>query len=716
MKNKLLTAILSCSFLVGVAYAGTMLNQDEDLVESAYDRLQLNQGVDVKKAMIGDTEGVSYSRTYAQYGKNETTNRYALRFSTAVKGDIESLNYVRYGYDVEKKVTPVTTVYKGIKAGDKVYYYDGKDITTDDSYAGQYYWACYTIEFNENSNMMDTNFVAQLEIKTSEKTEISEAKSSSLSGLKNLDENKDQYPYNVSLIQREKERGAWFGIVIDWTDIDYKVSDINAVKMSYTFGDNQSVEENLIAVNNKVESNDYRLAINRAFNGASYIDNECKFFMEIINDAGKKYNISFDFFGSNFGIGTIMPSKGLVSSVEELAKYKVTFDANYLEAEAIDTILDVTNGLTYGELPHVERDGHRFLGWYTDKNDGDLITSGTIVDLSSDITLYAHWEAEQIFNLFIGGGGGAWVPVVISWTDDNYDLVTDHNKISVTFVINGSEMKEAGHIDNCYVNNDSNEARVGSSMPSADFRGANLQFTAKIELETLNGEFYLITAEVNHNADVFTILSLNVEQIIYEEVEINFDANDGQFINQEDKVRRYTKNKAFNSLPEVKRDEYVFDGWYTELDSGERITENSICQLDDGATLYAHWTSKADAPVYNVEIVHADGGAWFRVKLSWFDDAQDITTYNDIEVSLTRPDGNKQNFNGFMDQRTDNNDENYAVFGCGFVGADFIFVEYNTLELKVTTTSGEVYLVTCTIIPINNGKSYDVTDIKTSLQ
>ena len=71
-----------------------------------------------------------------------------MRFATAVKGDIDSLSYTRAAIAGKEAATfQVTTVYRGIEAGEAVYYYDGTDLTTDASHAGNYYWACYTIAF-----------------------------------------------------------------------------------------------------------------------------------------------------------------------------------------------------------------------------------------------------------------------------------------------------------------------------------------------------------------------------------------------------------------------------------------------------------------------------------------------------------------------------------------------------------------------------------------
>ena len=52
----------------------------------------------------------------------------------------------------------------------------------------------------------------------------------------------------------------------------------------------------------------------------------------------------------------------------------------------------VTYGSKYGTLPTPTRDKYEFVGWYTDRNGGEKVTSNTIVNHASDRWLYAHWE------------------------------------------------------------------------------------------------------------------------------------------------------------------------------------------------------------------------------------------------------------------------------------------------------------------------------------
>ncbi len=50
----------------------------------------------------------------------------------------------------------------------------------------------------------------------------------------------------------------------------------------------------------------------------------------------------------------------------------------------------------YHKLPTPSREGYKFQGWYTQKEDGEKIESETIVSTKTSHVLYAHWEKESL--------------------------------------------------------------------------------------------------------------------------------------------------------------------------------------------------------------------------------------------------------------------------------------------------------------------------------
>ena len=73
--------------------------------------------------------------------------------------------------------------------------------------------------------------------------------------------------------------------------------------------------------------------------------------------------------------------------------YTVRFNAN--GGTVSTSSKTVTKGKTYGTLPTPVRSGYEFLGWYTDAGAGTRIKAESVVSLSADQTLYAHWKQTK---------------------------------------------------------------------------------------------------------------------------------------------------------------------------------------------------------------------------------------------------------------------------------------------------------------------------------
>ena len=74
-----------------------------------------------------------------------------------------------------------------------------------------------------------------------------------------------------------------------------------------------------------------------------------------------------------------------------MSQYTVTLNPNHGQME--EESVTVTYNMPYGELPVPTRDQYEFSGWYTELDGGELITDKSIVELTEDHTLYAHWDS-----------------------------------------------------------------------------------------------------------------------------------------------------------------------------------------------------------------------------------------------------------------------------------------------------------------------------------
>ena len=146
MKKTLFILAIS-AFSFGMLSNNTSLPKN-DLIESTELEDTKLQKVNIRKA-----NSVTEFQTSKIYTQVDTSGTY-LRFATAIKGEVNSIKYIRTieGYTSSKDGFEVTTLYKGISNGEEVSFYNGRTLF-DEKITGtnDYYWACYTIKFNTDT-------------------------------------------------------------------------------------------------------------------------------------------------------------------------------------------------------------------------------------------------------------------------------------------------------------------------------------------------------------------------------------------------------------------------------------------------------------------------------------------------------------------------------------------------------------------------------------
>ena len=172
MKNKL-SCLLVLTSLLGLGFISNQQNH-EDLIDYNYDALSTN----VKRYALSEmrtSSGVETSKIYVQTANKN--NEYYLRFATAVKGDVTSIKFTRELIGVEEtetvkavKTKEIDTLYKGISSGEETSYFSGSQELIDQQITStkDYYWACYTIKFSENSTYLSTQIRMTLSINDEE--------------------------------------------------------------------------------------------------------------------------------------------------------------------------------------------------------------------------------------------------------------------------------------------------------------------------------------------------------------------------------------------------------------------------------------------------------------------------------------------------------------------------------------------------------------------
>ena len=98
-------------------------------------------------------------------------------------------------------------------------------------------------------------------------------------------------------------------------------------------------------------------------------------------------------------------------------------------------------------------------------------------------------------------------------------------------------------------------------------------------------------------------------------VNVSFDPTDGT-MSESDKNRLVERGKEIGELPDATRDGFELVGWFTDAQSGDRITSETI--INDGATYYAHWE--------NSRYVAYANNKYYEVLQEAFDEAPDTGT------------------------------------------------------------------------------------------
>lgn len=235
-------------------------------------------------------------------------------------------------------------------------------------------------------------------------------------------------------------------------------------------------------------------------------------------------------------------SADIVTTITSLKNCIVKLDAN--GGKAVNAIT-VKEGEAVASLPDTTREGFTFDGWYTAADGGDKVTS--LENVTDDTTLYAHWVANTYTLTFDSQGGDA-IDAITSSAVDEIKSLPAPNRENYLF-------------EGWYTAADGGE---------------------KVTNLTLVKD---------------TTLYAHWKSVHYT---ITFDAQGGSPVNP---IVADVGN-LFTAMPTTTRENYVFDGWYTEPSGGVRVT-----QIEDGkdVTLYAHWSEATYVLTFDTQGADAVG-------------------------------------------------------------------------------------------------------------
>ena len=259
----------------------------------------------------------------------------------------------------------------------------------------------------------------------------------------------------------------------------------------------------------------------------------------------------------------------------------------------VDVALDVNGGEVIGggqgvtrlvgfeidALPCVVREGYSFLGWFTDREGGEKVSSNTIVTADMS-TLYAHWGDKPVFET---GGSSEWFEDtdgsrrsgVVGSAQTTWMETTVYGEGEVSFRWKVSSYSYYGGL-NFYIDDVLKDYIDGE----IDWTDETFIVTGK-GMHTLRWE-YSKTSDYASGADCGWVDA--VVWTPYVECMVTFDA-DGGNMGDAAATRNVYRGWTIGELPLPTKDGFMFTGWWSEED--EKVTAETV--VTGALTLTARW-------------------------------------------------------------------------------------------------------------------------------
>lgn len=282
----------------------------------------------------------------------------------------------------------------------------------------------------------------------------------------------------------------------------------------------------------------------------------------------------------------------------------------------------------YQTLLTPTRPGYEFVGWYTAKEEGELVTVDSIMTVAGEQRLYAHWR-EATFKVIFDPNGG-----VVSTYDKEVTYKEKYGDLPVpsrdgySFV----EWRTGSAVGGEVITADSEVAITFSQRIYAQWKantytvifepegGKLLRYDKEVEFASTYGELpiptktgYIFSVWVDRepgkgNVNAATIVSTAKNHTLYamwspRSYTRTFDCTGGTYGNSSKYDKTYYFDKAYGTLIIPSKSGYEFVGWFTQEVDGEQIISTSIVDVAEHQILYAHW-KPASYTIY----FHTNGG------------------------------------------------------------------------------------------------------------
>lgn len=294
----------------------------------------------------------------------------------------------------------------------------------------------------------------------------------------------------------------------------------------------------------------------------------------------------------------------------------VSFDT----LEGVGTADDMTvyYDSPYGTLPTVTKENCEFLGWYTQKSGGTLITADSKVENLEDHTLYAHWQGVEMKVYFEAEGGQGYLPSITVMYGSTYGPLPTVTRDDKDFdgwytakeggeKVTSETIVSKTDIHNLYAHWKHKHVNVSFNPNGGD----SIHPKISVECEMPYGELPVPTKYGYDFAGWFTsgtggfeitsasIVEEKTSHTLYAHwtpktgIKVSFDPAPGTVTADDLYVTYDSAYAKGSSLPIPVRPSYEFAGWYTQSNGGKRVDPDSIVSIEEDHFLYARWRGKA---------------------------------------------------------------------------------------------------------------------------
>lgn len=276
-----------------------------------------------------------------------------------------------------------------------------------------------------------------------------------------------------------------------------------------------------------------------------------------------------------------------------------------------DSTIPVKDQKTTGTLPSPEREGYRFDGWFTEETGGNRVTGVEVI--TEDATYYGHWTAISYHMSYDLAGGVLDGENPSSYTVE--DSFTLKNPTKDGYIFAGWKKNESADVQK---NVTIEKGTTGDLTFLAVFEKDNSYIEIQYDLDG-GTTTETLPERIERTQDAFELPipekadyifdgwiknesgAPSVHMMIHPESEeqsltiraawhkaqmftVSYHPENGA----DSQSVSYKEGTAIPSMPKATWGGYTFNGWYTEKEGGEKVTEETVITSD--MTLYGHWT------------------------------------------------------------------------------------------------------------------------------